>query len=218
MLSEFYQIQSLMFGGDRRIFRIRHAPTRTEEDVNRFDDNLRSQTMTHSHILFKNRNVRFPVSFRASTVVGRCISTRRGQTPCSTPHHTVPRQQHRPHSPVPSLSPDQFKPNRTHLERVGQTRSRQSDRPCNRPNCLLPSLSPISLNPIEHIRNELDRLVRGRMNAPAIVTIFPCPPCLQISLNPIEHIWNELDGRVRGRLNAPAIVTILSCLPCPLSV
>ena len=140
MLSEFYQIQSLMFGGDRRIFRIRHAPTKTEEDVNRFDDNLHSKTMTHLHILFKNRNVRFPVSFRASTVVGRCISTRQGQTPCSTPHHTVPRQQHRPHSPVPSFS-------------------------------------PISLNPIEHIWNELDRLVRGRVNAPAIVQIISCLPC-----------------------------------------
>ena len=79
----------------------------------------------------KKKRMFFPVLFRATNVVWHCTSTRQRQTPCSMPHHTVPRQQQRPNSPlafnVPKLIPKQ-----THLKRVGETCSRQSERPCRR--------------------------------------------------------------------------------------
>ena len=80
----------------------------------------------------KETHIFVVVLFRASAVVWRCFSTRQPQTPSSTPHHTVPHQQQCLISLLPSMSLDQFKPNRTHL-------------------------------------NELDRRVRGRVNAPANV-------------------------------------------------
>ena len=60
-------------------------------------------------LLFKNRNF-FSVLFRSSNVVWHCTSTRQRQTPCSTPHHTVRRQQQCPNSllalHVPRLNPN----------------------------------------------------------------------------------------------------------------
>ena len=68
------------------------------------------------------------VLFRPSNIAWHCTSARQCQTPCSTPHHTVPRQQQlRPDSPLAFHVP-RLEPKQTHLERVGETCSRQSER------------------------------------------------------------------------------------------
>ena len=64
-------------------------------------------------ILFKYTNTYFfAVLFWTPNVLWPCASTRQCQTPRNTPHHTVPRQQQCPNSPLAFRFP-RFKPKHT---------------------------------------------------------------------------------------------------------
>ena len=97
---------------------------------------------TNKHILFKRRererekkkNARFG-GWGACFISGinRCMALCFNKI--SNPmQHTTPRSisPTSSNSPLPSTFPAQFKANRTHLGQVGQTCSRQSERPCKR--------------------------------------------------------------------------------------
>ena len=70
----------------------------------------------------------FAILFRAWNIL-RCTSTQLCQTPCSMQHHTVPRIQQCPNSPL-AFHVLKLKPKQIHLERVGETFSKQSKYPC----------------------------------------------------------------------------------------
>ena len=80
---------------------------------------------TNIILVLKKRNAHFfAVLFRASNVVWHCTSTQQCQTPCGTPHRTVPHLQQHPNFPLAFHVP-RLKPKHTHLEQVGETCSRQ---------------------------------------------------------------------------------------------
>ena len=143
--SASYCRQMAMCHSRRRAIIISHSRRRaicfTLKKVVRFLNSDEGQCFyflsRHSIKLFKNRernNCWVLLVLFCLSVVWRCISTWRHQTPRSTSHHTVPRQQQQEILPWPSMSTD--------------------------------------WNPIERIKDELDKRVRGKVNAPANVRGF----------------------------------------------